>query len=981
MGYRRSDADKAHPKTCGWMLQHESYKTWLDKERGLLWIKGKPGAGKSTLLAFIYRIFQGTASDQANLSLEFFFHGRGTTLQKTSMGMFRSLLHQLYIRDSSIRSLIRTAFHDKEVFGEVGRGWEWQLRELQDMFFNCIIAAAKSRKIVVFIDALDESGPDAKELVEYFHTLNDQLNESNSTAAFCISCRHYPVMAVIPGLDVLVEENNHNDITYYVQAKLRVDTRKEENESQLKAWTEIEKQIVSNASGVFQWARLVVPMVLEQYDEGYSWDEIHEMLAKVPRELGDVYEHILNNIIKPERRKKTLHLMQWVFLAERPLTVEQLRHAMAFDDIHISSSVHSYQDTGRYIDLYEGMYKLVNSLSGGLAEVKSHDHESIVQFIHQSVNDFLLSTGLEFLVSKTADFLHGQHPQDLTRSPTNEILGRGHDRLSRSCVNYLRLALPKVNWKKVVPVIGSKQFFLPLIDYATRFWIIHAEKAEQYGISQEHLSAQFEPSGNLLEKWIRMYNVVENRAADGPTTGLALLHLASGSNLRSTVQLLLKKGTSVEAKDDSGDTPLHYAARRGRKDVVKMLLDADAEPGPKNEQGITPIECAAGNGHHEIVKLLLKGTSDIDNALQAAAHGGSIIIVKFLLDSGADIDASGGERGTALQAAAIAGHNDVVRFLLDKGAKINMQSERHASALQAAAEGGHDSLFQRLLNNGADVHLQGGHLGNALQAAALTGSRGMMETLLSRGAKVNIQGGFYGTALQAAVYQSHGDCTEVLLLLNNGANVNALGGHYGSPLQAACYNGNLDTVALLIERGAEVNIEGGYYGNALQAAACRGRIDVIGLLLERGANVNAQGGLYGTALQAAASQLKTETVEFLLEKGADIHIRGGYYETSLQAAASAGYGFMCHCPTYVLLEHGAHVDINIQGGHWGNAIQAAVHEGDMKTVQLLLEHGAIFDPQDEEFSRALLKANSFEVEQLLCDRGFQIRRDPEYLVG
>jgi ankyrin repeat domain-containing protein 50 len=113
MDWRRSEADKAHPNTCSWILEHESYTKWLSKKHGLLWIKGKPGAGKSALLAYIYRIFQENISAQVDLSLEFFFHGRGAALQKTSIGMFRSLLHQLYTKDKSSRDSIRKAFHDK----------------------------------------------------------------------------------------------------------------------------------------------------------------------------------------------------------------------------------------------------------------------------------------------------------------------------------------------------------------------------------------------------------------------------------------------------------------------------------------------------------------------------------------------------------------------------------------------------------------------------------------------------------------------------------------------------------------------------------------------------------------------------------------------------------------------------------------------------------------------------------------------------
>src|SRR5271155_4122048 len=103
MTYRKQQADGAHPNTCRWILQHDSYTTWMNRERGLLWIKGKPGAGKSTLMAFIHKDFKKTPSCGHHLSLDFFFHGRGTILQKTPVGMFRSLLHQLYTQTPVVR--------------------------------------------------------------------------------------------------------------------------------------------------------------------------------------------------------------------------------------------------------------------------------------------------------------------------------------------------------------------------------------------------------------------------------------------------------------------------------------------------------------------------------------------------------------------------------------------------------------------------------------------------------------------------------------------------------------------------------------------------------------------------------------------------------------------------------------------------------------------------------------------------------------
>src|SRR2546423_1387430 len=385
MTHRRHEADQAHPNTCGWILKHECYTTWMSKERGLLWIKGKPGAGKSTLMAFIHRAFQDMPIGEQDLSVDFFFHGRGTALQKTPIGMFRSLLHRLFASDRSVRGPIWNAFEEKRVFGKPGKDWDWQLKELQDLFFNAVLCAAKSRKLTIFVDALDEAGAEvAGELVTYFHRLNDRLNDANGAARICISCRHYPVVALIPGLEISVENENDEDISTFVQDQLSSKVLSREKDStSLHTCRELERAIVKKAMGVFQWAHLVVPMVAERLNDGESLEEIQQMLARVPQELGAVYEHILKRVIKTHHHAKTLHLMQWICLAERPLSVTELRFAMASDDSYIRPSQVYCEDAKDFVETDSRMEKLTTSLSGGLAEVK---HHGTVQFIHQSVN-------------------------------------------------------------------------------------------------------------------------------------------------------------------------------------------------------------------------------------------------------------------------------------------------------------------------------------------------------------------------------------------------------------------------------------------------------------------------------------------------------------------------------------------------------------------------------------------------------------------
>jgi ankyrin repeat domain-containing protein 50 len=817
----------------------------MNRERGLLWVKGKPGTGKSTLMAFIYRPFQEVPIYERHVYLGFFFHGRGTMLQKTPIGMFRSLVHQLFARVRSVREPIQKAYQEKMVFGEPGEGWEWQLKELQDLFFNAVTSIAGARPITIFIDALDEAGTKAaEELVTYFHDLNDQLADSNSATKICISCRHYPVVSLIPGLEICVENENSKDISTFVHDQLY--SRVEDWEidlSSVKACKELEDAIAKRTLGVFQWASLVIPMVAKWLNNGESLEDIYQMLARVPEELSDVYEHILKNVIESHQYPRALHLMQWICLAKRPLSVTELRFAMASDDMYIHVSRISCKDAKGFVETDTRMEKLIRSLSGGLAEVEHHDGDSTVQFVHQSVNDFLLSNGLSFLVSASADGAFSQAFKPSMSLSGGEIIGQSEHRLSRSCINYLKLGEvlrgDRIwDWNQR----AKNQRELPLIDYATKSWFLHAEKAEIRGISQHELAEQFESPPYIFETWISIYRSIEDYSHRCPKQDSTLLHIASSSNLQSTVRFLLATGKSVEEEDSYGNRALHYAARWGHKELADILLDVHAEIGPKNKYLSTPLEQAAGNGHEEVLELLLRRGANVNektgksgNALQAAARRGSTTLVRILTRSGAMVNAQGGGDGNALQAAALSGSEAVVQLLLDNGAEVNAQAGYYGTALQAAAILGHEKVVQLLLDNKAEVNAQGGRYGNALQAAAYHSHKNIVKTIIDKQCDINKEDSQGRLALYLAMrgnqhdmidylldigarldpthtdrqgcsalhFAASGGCISALrLAIDSSAKINALDTNGWTPLHWACRNGSRKAVQLLIDSGA-----------------------------------------------------------------------------------------------------------------------------------------------------------------------------------
>lgn len=62
------------------------------------------------------------------------------------------------------------------------------------------------------------------------------------------------------------------------------------------------------------------------------------------------------------------------------------------------------------------------------------------------------------------------------------------------------------------------------------------------------------------------------------------------------VQVLIKAGVNVNAKDDLNEITLIYAARCGCVDIVKVLIEAGANLSVKNNQYLneTTLLCATG---------------------------------------------------------------------------------------------------------------------------------------------------------------------------------------------------------------------------------------------------------------------------------------------------------------------------------------------------------------------------------------------------
>lgn len=182
----------------------------------------------------------------------------------------------------------------------------------------------------------------------------------------------------------------------------------------------LKEQLISRSDGVFLWARLVIDM-LEGMVFGASLSDLRKILLYVPSELTELDNKKIEELSDNER-KEAEEMFRWVILAEQPLSLEDLRYALAIS-VHNVSSIKVLESSDKVQKLADTEDR-IRKFSGGLLEVRSET----VQVIHQSVKDFFLSTDHPFRIGGSIS----------------------HTRLATTCLSFLSFTdIPEYHDKEI----------------------------------------------------------------------------------------------------------------------------------------------------------------------------------------------------------------------------------------------------------------------------------------------------------------------------------------------------------------------------------------------------------------------------------------------------------------------------------------------------------------------------------------------------
>jgi len=166
---------------------------------------------------------------------------------------------------------------------------------------------------------------------------------------------------------------------------------------------------------------------------------------------------------------------------------------------------------------------------------------------------------------------------------------------------------------------------------------------------------------------------------------------AEDSRVLQAVQNLLKtKGPN--AMDPNGNTPLIWAVRNGKINVVKYLIERYQLPlNVQNFNAETSLSVAVVEGYYEIVKFLIESGANInlgncrsESPLHLAVVLGNLDIACLLVEEGAHVDAEDDCGDTPLHFAVREDRAEMVSFLISVGADPDHTNQDEESPQELA---------------------------------------------------------------------------------------------------------------------------------------------------------------------------------------------------------------------------------------------------------------------------------------------------------
>lgn len=559
-------------------------------------------------------------------------------------------------------------------------------------------------------------------------------------------------------------------------------------------------------------------------------------------------------------------------------------------------------------------------------------------------------------------------------------------------------------WKEAQDWLTSEEPILKALPELLMFaktW--QKGRSHVVSLTDEEMS---EPAFLMLAQWFEM---IEPASPDADPDNHALLR-------DFCLELLARRNQPAERIAGTRHEPSHLmlAAAYQRSDIVARMLEAD--PSAANilrNDGRNVLFFPAFQGNVALARQLLPHVKAPDapdehgwRVMHAACAGGSVELVRLLVEHGARLDGEGAPRQTsALHIAAQGDHRDLIAYLVGEiGMDADLREQVEQTPMMRAALENKAGAIAALGAAGGDPGAALSNGATALHLAAQYDHVAALDALLDLGAPIDApalndwhaeddrirariadrqttepdrdNAEFDQTALHMAA--SLGKAAAVRRLVARGADVNAVAGDGATALHLAARDNRAEIAEILLTAasGARTDLIDAAGRAALHDALDARNWDVAGVLLDHGADIElprpapsifAPGAKVVTPLQHAALTGDHEVAQFLLDRGCPRGTPAANGRTALHMAAQAGHRAIVR---QLLAPDGAAALIPDSNGL--TPIHLAASNGKVSVLDELLQRvdrATIAWQIPETPLHFAARAGQYEAIELLIDRG------------
>ena len=534
-------------------------------------------------------------------------------------------------------------------------------------------------------------------------------------------------------------------------------------------------------------------------------------LNALPPDLLGAFRGIINRIRESPRKSHAefgLRVLMWLHFAYRPLSLEELQHALAVETGHTEFDVDNILPAEVLLGCCLGL-------------VAVDKEKSTVRFVHYTLEEYF-------------------------RNYSTEEFPNGCSSIAETCLTYinfgdLRQRAMNDSWQWSM----RKYVFL---EYAALNWGRHVKQQCNEGLTelvQMVVGYESGQSSHALQI-LHLFQKYGDRIAEK----FSGIHAMAYFGLTENIVYCCKVGRHVELKDGTGRTPLSWAAAYGHESIVQILIERDdVNIDSTDDYGRTPLWCAAEGGHEAVVRLLI-GRNDVDidvkdnhgrTPFSMAAGEGHEAVVRLLIerdDVNIHVKDNGGR--TPLMRASYGGHEAVVRLLIERNdVDIDVKDQDGQTPLMHAAWGGHEVVVRLLIERG-DVNIDVKNMDGwtPFMHAAGFGHEAVVRLLLKRNdVDIDVRDKDGQTPLICAAQFGY-EAVVRLLIERNDVDNNAKDKKGWTPLMYAAGREHEDVARLLIERDdVDIDVKDKDGQTALSLAVgsggCHGGRAIVQLLKNR----------------------------------------------------------------------------------------------------------------------------------------------------